>query len=307
MRVSESMGGSVDARMLSNRSMPVLEGAGSFEQLAAYRESSVEWASPDGTVTLRGAAVSPALFPLLRAAPQLGRLFTDGEAREGADRVVLLSYRAWTNHFASDPDIVGTPLDLDGDPHTIVGVLGEGFYFPNPAGEFWTPLVVPPFTPPTFGGGSGQRTFAHGDHGRLQRARAARTRGFGGAGGGRGADPAAEQRRRDVRAAGRRNPADGARPRGRRPGGAAVGRNGRRVSAGPSGLDGGDRAGAADRLYQCGGVAARAGGDAPAGAGGVCRARRKPLAAGPPAPDRERGAGRGRRRTRAGHGGDGAA
>ena len=155
VRVSESMGGS-GGEMLSNRSMPVLEGAGSFEQLAAYRESSVEWASPEGTVTLRGAAVSPALFPLLRAVPQLGRLFTDGEAREGADRVVLLSHRAWTNHFASDPDIVGTPLDLSGDPHTIVGVLGEGFYFPNPAGEFWTPLVVPPFTPPTFGG-SGQQ------------------------------------------------------------------------------------------------------------------------------------------------------
>ena len=152
VRVSESMGAS-GGEMLSNRSMPVLEEAGSFEQLAAYRESSVEWASPEGTVTLRGAAVSPALFPLLRAAPQIGRLFTDGEAREGADGVVLLSHRAWTNHFASDPDIVGTPLDLDGDPHTIVGVLGEGFYFPNPAGEFWTPLVVPPFTPPTFGGG----------------------------------------------------------------------------------------------------------------------------------------------------------
>ena len=156
VRVWESMGGS-GGQMLSNRSMPVLEDAGSFEQLAAYRESSVEWASPEGTITLRGAAVSPALFPLLRAVPQLGRLFTDGEAREGADRVVLLSHRAWTNHFASDPDIVGMPLDLNGDPHTIVGVLGEGFYFPNPAGEFWTPLVVPPFTPPTFGG-SGQQT-----------------------------------------------------------------------------------------------------------------------------------------------------
>ncbi len=156
VRVWESMGGS-GGQMLSNRSMPVLEDSGSFEQLAAYRESAVEWASPEGTVTLRGAAVSPALFPLLRAVPQLGRLFTDGEAREGADRVVLLSHRGWTNHFGSDPDIVGTPLDLNGDPYTIVGVLGEGFYFPDPAGEFWTPLVVPPFTPPTFGGEPGQQ------------------------------------------------------------------------------------------------------------------------------------------------------
>ncbi len=146
VRVGESMGGR--AALLSNRSIPLLEDAESFEGLAVYRESSVEWASPDGVVTLSGAAVSPGMFPLLRAAPRLGRLFTEDEAREGADRVVLLSHRVWTNRFSSDPDIVGTPLELDGDPYTVVGVLAEGFYFPNPDGEFWTPLVVPPFAPP---------------------------------------------------------------------------------------------------------------------------------------------------------------
>ena len=30
----------------------------------------------------------------------------------------------------------------------MVGVLSEGFWFPNPDGEFWIPFVVPPFTPP---------------------------------------------------------------------------------------------------------------------------------------------------------------
>ena len=142
------MDGRGGGRSLTNRSFPLLEDAESFEHLAAYRGSSLEWTGPDGAVTLRGAAVSPSLFPLLRAAPHLGRLFTEEEAREGADGVVLLSHRAWANRFASDPDIVGTPLDLNGDPHTVVGVLPEGFYFPNPDGEFWTPLVVPPFTPP---------------------------------------------------------------------------------------------------------------------------------------------------------------
>ncbi len=146
VRVGESM--SARRGMLTNRSMPLLQDAGAFEHLAAYREISQQWAGPDGSVTLRGAAVSPALFPLLRATPHLGRLFTEGEAREGADGVVLLSHRAWTNHFASDPDIVGAVVALDGDPHTVVGVLPEGFYFPHPDSELWTPFVVPPFTPP---------------------------------------------------------------------------------------------------------------------------------------------------------------
>ena len=110
VRVGESFGGRATFN-LSNRSMPLLEDAESFEGLAVYRESSMEWAGPDGVVTLSGAAISPGLFPLLRATPRLGRLFTDNEAREGADRVVLLSHRAWTNHFAFDPDIVGAPLE----------------------------------------------------------------------------------------------------------------------------------------------------------------------------------------------------
>ena len=147
VRVADASGGRAGVG-LTNRTMPLFEDAGSFEHLAAYRESSVQWTAPDGVVTLAGAAVSPALFPLLRATPHLGRLFAEEEAREGADRVVLLSHRAWTSRFAADPDVVGTPLDFDGDPYTVVGVLAEGFYFPNPDGEFWTPFVVPPFAPP---------------------------------------------------------------------------------------------------------------------------------------------------------------
>ena len=140
---------------LTNSTMPhVVEEAESFEQLAAYQESSADWDGPDGAVTLNGARVSPALFPLLRARPHLGRLFTDEEAREESGQVVLLSHRAWTTRFGSDPDIVGSVLTLYETPHTVVGVLEEGFYFPNPDGEYWMPYVMPPFTPPQQGGGA---------------------------------------------------------------------------------------------------------------------------------------------------------
>lgn len=156
VRVGEA--GPRGGRILTNRSLPLLRDAGSFEHLAAYRENALEWAGPNGPVSLRGAAVSPALFPLLRATPRLGRLFAEEEAREGADRVVLLSHRAWTSHFASDPDVVGAAIPLDGDPHTVVGVLPEGFYFPTPDVEFWTPFVVPPFTPPAAAAAGQPRT-----------------------------------------------------------------------------------------------------------------------------------------------------
>ena len=159
VRIGESLGSiGVSDMWVSNRSMPLLEeSAESFEQLAGYQEIFARSASLDGA-TLSGARVSPSLFPLLASRPQLGRLFMEEEARDGADGVVLLSHGVWTSRFGSDADVVGTLVDLDGEPYTVVGVLPEGFDFPNPDNEFWTPLVIPPFGPPSMDGSAEPRT-----------------------------------------------------------------------------------------------------------------------------------------------------
>ncbi len=143
VRITESFQGRPSSRIVNASLEAIVEEAESFEQIAAYRPSTFEWAGAEGAVTLRGAQVSPAMFPLLRARPHLGRLFTEGEAREGTDRVVLLSHGAWTRRFGSDPDIVGAVFELDYAPHTVVGVLAEGFFFPGPEEELWTPHVDP--------------------------------------------------------------------------------------------------------------------------------------------------------------------
>ena len=143
VRISESFGGRPGSSISNSSLTPIMEEAESFEQIAAYRPATFEWTGPEGAVTLPAAHMSPAMFPLLRATPHLGRPFTEGEARAGADRVVLLSHAAWTRRFGSDPDIVGSVLDLDGAPHTVVGVLAEGFFFPSPEEEVWTPYVDP--------------------------------------------------------------------------------------------------------------------------------------------------------------------
>ena len=148
-----------DPAVVSNTTFPRLqEDVESFEQVAGYVQRPLVWLGPDGPWTLRGATVSPSLFPLLRATPHLGRLFVEDDAREEAGRVALLSYSTWVNRYAAAPDVVGSSIDLDGETSTVVGVLAEGFSFPNPEPEIWTPLVVRPLEP----GGIGLSFFALG-------------------------------------------------------------------------------------------------------------------------------------------------
>ena len=149
VRVGERYQGQPQSRVfLTNRTLPRLQAESeSFEQLAAYQTFSFHWSHPDGATPLSGARVSPSLFPLLRARPRLGRLFTEADARMGAERVVLLSHGAWTRRFGANPDIVGRVLTLNEAPHTVAGVLAESFYFPNPEVELWTPWVLPAAVP----------------------------------------------------------------------------------------------------------------------------------------------------------------
>jgi putative ABC transport system permease protein len=82
---------------------------------------------------VHGLGVTPNLFRLLGLAPALGRDFTLEEGRPGGAPVVLLSHALWQRRYGGDPGVVGQTVDLDGRPHTVVGVMAEGMRFPETA------------------------------------------------------------------------------------------------------------------------------------------------------------------------------
>jgi putative ABC transport system permease protein len=82
---------------------------------------------------------SPNLFGILGVVPRTGRLFRAEDGLEGAADVVILTHETWLRRFGGDPSVVGSALDLDGDPYTVVGILPEGFFFMSRA-DLWIPM-----------------------------------------------------------------------------------------------------------------------------------------------------------------------
>jgi putative ABC transport system permease protein len=105
------------------------------------------WTSPSFTGTgaggaerVDGAQVTASLFPLLGVRPIMGRTFSESEAREGSDHVVVLGYALWQRRFGGDPEIIGKTVSVDLQPYTVIGVMPRGFAFPE-RGQAWTPFV----------------------------------------------------------------------------------------------------------------------------------------------------------------------
>jgi predicted permease len=79
---------------------------------------------------------SAALFDVLGVRPALGRTFEPGDDKPGAAPAVVLSHALYES-LGGRPTLVGSSVDLDGKPFTIVGVMPRDFWFPNPKTRIW--------------------------------------------------------------------------------------------------------------------------------------------------------------------------
>lgn len=74
--------------------------------------------------------VTRSFYPLVGGKAFRGRLFLPSDHKPGIPPVALISHRLWTNLFGASEQIVGKPIDLEGDKATVVGVLPPELNFP---------------------------------------------------------------------------------------------------------------------------------------------------------------------------------
>jgi putative ABC transport system permease protein len=115
-----------------------------FTDVYAYRIGAepMSLGGRDGAERIFGDMVTTNYFTILGTRPHVGRLFSrdDGE-QAGATPLTVLSYRFWMRRFNGDPNVIGTTLQLNGRPFTIVGVAPEGFHGTTVlTGDLWVPM-----------------------------------------------------------------------------------------------------------------------------------------------------------------------
>ena len=120
------------------------ESVSSLEDLGAYATMEQGLLSDRrevGTVSL--ARISASAFRLTRVPPQIGRFLADADEQPGAAPVVVLGYGPWQTLLAGDPDPIGRMVQLGGKTATVVGVMPEGYAFPQ-VQNAWVPLPLDP-------------------------------------------------------------------------------------------------------------------------------------------------------------------
>jgi predicted permease len=114
-----------------------------FDQLGAYISMPVSVQTSEGAQMLVAPAVTANFFDLLGVPPVLGRTFRQGDDAPGAGAAIV-SHEFWQHSMGARKDILGSKLDVDGDPYTVVGVMPSGFQFPMQTATVWTTLQLSP-------------------------------------------------------------------------------------------------------------------------------------------------------------------
>jgi MacB-like periplasmic core domain/FtsX-like permease family len=134
MRSGASQAGSLGDLMLWR------DGARTLSDIGAYSSSAMEIRGDRAAETVQVTYVSSASLAMLGVSPQLGRLFTAAEdIPEGDVHKALLSHEFWTRSFGQRPDVVGRVIRNGEGSLEIIGVMPQGFGFPNRT-DVWVPI-----------------------------------------------------------------------------------------------------------------------------------------------------------------------
>lgn len=115
--------------------------AATVERLAAWSQRVVTLSGAGEPERIRVTAATASLFPALGVRPLIGAFF---EERDETSAVIVLSEGLWRDRFGADPGALGRLVQVDGQAHTVVGVLADSSGYPDRQARAIVPHAIRP-------------------------------------------------------------------------------------------------------------------------------------------------------------------
>jgi len=124
------------------------EAAPEFEEVTAFQANTD---AVGARSSLKDSAARPLrmeyvdghYFHVLGISPYAGRLLQLSDDQRTAQPVVVMSYSAFQQYYASDPSLIGSTFIIEGHPVTLVGIAPPGFFgdtLRSRPPDFWIPV-----------------------------------------------------------------------------------------------------------------------------------------------------------------------
>jgi putative ABC transport system permease protein len=109
-----------------------------FQGLCAWSGTSINLATSNRPERVQAQTATPGFLSMIGYRFILGRDFLPEEGQIGKNHEAILTNKLWKSRFGADRGIIGRPVQMNGEPYTIVGVLA-----PGPADRGQSDLDVP--------------------------------------------------------------------------------------------------------------------------------------------------------------------
>lgn len=121
-----------------------------FAELAAFAAGGALFGvrrsgAAEAAQSYPGEYVSGNYFAMFGIDAYAGRMLTAADDRPDAAPVVVMSYRLWQQKYASEPAIIGSIVNVDDRPFTVVGITPPGFFgdrLRDTPPDFFLPLTA---------------------------------------------------------------------------------------------------------------------------------------------------------------------
>ena len=129
---SNSVNGQIRDVISGSNFVDLLERTTTLTSLAAFDGDDVVLMREGRPLVMPAFEVTVDFLKVLGVEPALGRDFGPQDRMSGGENTALISYGFWMDGLGGDPGVVGSALDIDGEPTTILGVLPKDFQFAGP-------------------------------------------------------------------------------------------------------------------------------------------------------------------------------